>query len=290
MFTYDEESQQRAFLLTSEFEELLSHEILQESFTSMLLKYTDGAGTEHEKSGIITIDGTELYSLSQGEDVVYFDEDFIITSYEEHNSITEYDPDNYYTVDYKYKIKNTKNGSVIIEGASFVSTNLEYDYTKLSGNILAYKDGILNVINRNEGIKAGKEIPGFFYANMFRDDVFFVSIDIGEYEYSNTVLDESLNEVVPKGIYYNIRQGMRWTGNEYEFFDVLIGESHGERSMSWFSDLLDFEGNTLISGLNSVFEVGPDRISVRKGFDVGLMDWQGNWIVKRSIFSELQDD
>lgn len=53
---------------------------------------------------------------------------------------------------------------------------------------------------------------------------------------------------------------------------------------------MDLHGNLLIEGLNEIYQVGPDRIAARKGFDIGLMDWHGNWIVKRSIFSVILDD
>jgi hypothetical protein len=290
MFIYDETVQQRSFLLTSGFEELLSHDILQESYTSRLLRYTNGAGTEYERSGIITMDGTELYSIQPGEDVVYFDEDFLVISYEEYSSAQETVSYDYYPVEYNYKVISLNDGTVISEGASFVSFNLEYDYTKPSDNILIYKEETLKVLNREKGITAQKYLPGIYYINLLKDDLFCVNADFGENDYTSMILDQDLNEVVPGGIYNNIRQGMSWSGNDYKYFDVLIGEWHDERYTGWFADLLDLEGKTLVSGLNSIFEVGFDRIAVRKGFDIGLMDWQGNWIVKKSVFSELQDD
>jgi hypothetical protein len=289
-FEYEETQRQQAFLLTTDFEELLSYETLQESYTSMLLKYTDGAGTEKEKSGIITTDGTELYSIKPGEDVVYFDEDFVIISYEDYSTATEPDLGDYYPVEYKYKIVNIKSGTLISDGGSSVAYNLDYDYSRPSENILIYETDTLKVINREIGLVMQKEVPGVFYMNLLKDDLFCINADYGEYNYTSMILDENLNEVIPKGTYNNIRRGMRWNGNDYEYFDVLIGEGQVERKIGWFADLLDLEGKLLVGGLNSIFDVGYDRIAVRKGFNVGLMDWQGNWIVKRSVFSELQDD
>jgi len=290
VFSYEETPKQQAFLLTPEFEELLSYETLQESYTSRLLKYTDGAGTENEKRGIIRTDGTELYKIRPGEDVVYFDEDFVIISYEDYSTPAQPGSGDYYPVYFKYKIINITDGTVIIDGASAVAYNLDYDYSKPSGNILVYEEETLKVLNREEGFKAQKEVPGIYYMNLLNESLFCINVDIGEYDYLSMILDQDLNEVVPMGIYSNLRQGVRWDGKEYKYFDILIGERQGDRSTGWFSDLLNLKGEVLVEGLNGIFDVGYDRIAVRKGFNVGLMDWQGNWIAKRSVFSELQDD
>jgi len=45
-----------------------------------------------------------------------------------------------------------------------------------------------------------------------------------------------------------------------------------------------------VDNITTVYDVGPNRIALRRGFDVGLMDWNGNWIVKRRIFTGFGDD
>jgi hypothetical protein len=50
-------------------------------------------------------------------------------------------------------------------------------------------------------------------------------------------------------------------------------------------DILDHTGKVVVSNVTEVYGSGPDRIALHRGFSVGLMDWSGNWIVKRDIFS-----
>jgi hypothetical protein len=54
-------------------------------------------------------------------------------------------------------------------------------------------------------------------------------------------------------------------------------------------DLLDGDGNVVISGLNAIYSFDSDLIVCQKGFERGLMDLNGKWIYSESVFSDLDD-
>lgn len=55
------------------------------------------------------------------------------------------------------------------------------------------------------------------------------------------------------------------------------------------SDLLDVDGSIMIEGINEHWSITDGYIVCRKGFEQGLMDFNGNWVYKESLFTELED-
>ncbi len=55
------------------------------------------------------------------------------------------------------------------------------------------------------------------------------------------------------------------------------------------SDLLDVDGSIMIEGINEHWSITDGYIVCRKGFEQGLMDFDGNWVYKESLFTELED-
>jgi hypothetical protein len=54
-------------------------------------------------------------------------------------------------------------------------------------------------------------------------------------------------------------------------------------------DLLDGDGNVVISGLNAIYSFDSDLIVCQKGFERGLMDLNGKWVYSESVFNSLDD-
>ena len=66
---------------------------------------------------------------------------------------------------------------------------------------------------------------------------------------------------------------------------------------AWLTDILDGEGNILVENIQpytvSYFEYeycDGYRILARKGFYQGLMDMEGNWLYKESIFNTFANE
>ena len=55
-------------------------------------------------------------------------------------------------------------------------------------------------------------------------------------------------------------------------------------------DLLDLDGNVILEGCNSISFADDGRAVVKKGFSQGMMDFEGNWLYKRSIFTGMGAD
>lgn len=55
------------------------------------------------------------------------------------------------------------------------------------------------------------------------------------------------------------------------------------------SDVLDADGSIMIEGINEHWSITDGYIVCRKGFEQGLMDFDGNWVYKESLFTELED-
>ena len=70
-----------------------------------------------------------------------------------------------------------------------------------------------------------------------------------------------------------------------------------DRQGNWRTDILDEKGNLLVENLQiyTVNDFESDycdgyRILARRGFSQGMMDMEGNWIYKESIFGGLGND
>ncbi len=55
------------------------------------------------------------------------------------------------------------------------------------------------------------------------------------------------------------------------------------------TDLLDKDGQVLVSGINEISRYADGIFVVVRGFERGLMDAQGNWIYQESVFKEFED-
>ena len=59
---------------------------------------------------------------------------------------------------------------------------------------------------------------------------------------------------------------------------------------TYLTDILDQDGNVLLEGLKNAFTVEGGLIPCEKGFYRGLMDMEGNWLYKESIFDTAEDE
>ena len=271
---------ERYFLLTPDFKQILSYDLLDTRSNDEVLKFADGVGTNKIRSGIVTTKGEEIYYVPDYKLVQYFDKDIVVTRTKEYTTYT--DPE-------RYRIERISDGAVLIEDVQRFSYDYSYEKIEIE-KVLAYRDGYLYAIDKKTGDIKQKEMQGVSYIETFSTGMFLVSIMTEDYSFSEMLINGDLQEITSQGQYLNLRQSIRWKGETLENYNVIVAEKYDQKRNVYYRDLLDMEGNLILQGLNDVFGVGPDRIAVRKGFSVGLMDWDGNWIVKRSIFSELQND
>ena len=273
---YDEGVVGQYYLLTKKFEPILAYSSLQGSDGGKVLYYEDDSKGRERISGIINVSGEELYRVPQGESVTYFDENVVVTSID---NLTRRN----------YKIINLKTGKVLSEGSGDVICNVNIKNEKHSELFLILNSYSLQILDLNGWMSAEKDVQGATYGDILNNGFIHVMINFDDGEYSSMILDSELNEIIPLGVYDYIRQVNKWSGGGEYYGNAFICEKYQRNNFRSSVDIIDTKGNVLVEGLNTIYGSGPNRLAVRKGFDVGLTDWQGNWIVKQSIFSELQD-
>ncbi len=103
-----------------------------------------------------------------------------------------------------------------------------------------------------------------------------------------------------KNFHYDLSGQPLALAREYDYFYRMY-DSSGQSSQEYFEagytneqgqsrvDLLDNDCNVLVGGLNSIRSFANGVFAVERGFERGLMDAQGNWIFKESVFNELED-
>lgn len=73
-------------------------------------------------------------------------------------------------------------------------------------------------------------------------------------------------------------------------FGNMLHESYRlENFKGPIHNILSVDGEILVEGLSKIYVYGQTCLYVRKGFSSGLMDYNGNWIWKRSVFQKLTD-
>ena len=141
-----------------------------------------------------------------------------------------------------------------------------------SGDLISTDGELLLSVHADDyGYEAGR-------VNQVRDDILSISPkDWGEpgltllYKDGHTVDFEKYSYVSP--LY----------GSEYLSASYMVGNTY-------LTDILDQDGNVLLEGLKNVSTVEGGLISCEKGFYKGLMDTEGNWLYKESIFDTAEDE
>lgn len=87
----------------------------------------------------------------------------------------------------------------------------------------------------------------------------------------------------------NLLEGGRTYHNIRILGNKLEGVYPYDGLYSGLYDILSLDGKVLISKASSVYACGERCAYVTRGFSTGLMDYEGNWIWKRSIFQSLMD-
>lgn len=282
LFAEGDNSGESYFLLTRDFEEVLHHDYLYTGQSDKYLCYHDNADTPDFSGGLITADGTEVLRILSGEYICYFDNDLAIIesgSYDDESTPV------------RRRLVEIESGEALLQDCEILELSASYNTPGVRPNsFITYTDGTLRVVDRRGKVTAEQALAGVSYVEYLSDGLYRCSIREGE-GYCDTVLNDKLNPIVPKDRYLNIYQATDWSGNDIEQYPLLVAQRRIVGS-EWgtISDILDTDGNVLLQGLNQVYQVGPNRIAVKKGFDAGLMDFEGNWIVRRSIFANWMDD
>lgn len=270
-------------LLTKELEPILTRRYLNGAYYGICGRYlssTEGVGSE-ARDVMLNQKGETVFSGQPGENIRFFDGELAILQINDLNQ--EKSRRNFQLV--------TKDHTVLADGFSFLEASRTYEQEKSEtppARFLGIRGQTALLLDRCGKIVASAEMPGF--ASLSDEGEGFYIYEIEQVDGSTTsgMLDESFQEIIPAGTYSFIDRMDDWTGGERKAYPFLrCGKDLNGTTMF---DICDLTGNVIIPNVSRVFDVGSDRFAVGKGFDVGLMDEKGNWIVKRSIFTELDDE
>ena len=280
MFAGEDSPTHHYTLMTMNFEPIFSYKYMVGSSNEPFLN----CYYEDDTSEIVAADGTVIFENPKNEWTGYMDEELAVITYQDYSGENE--------EEYSYLVR-LSDGVQLSERYTRVQAKQDYDDPNPTESFLAYnrEEGMVYLLDRNGKEIASQSVPGVEWIELSGERWIRCVTETGEEYNSEVVLDQELNVVIPAGLYRNIMKVHSWRNQGLVGYNIFEAWSlTNKNGNSNTRDILDSEGNVMIAGINEIYDVGPDRLAVRKGFSVGLMDWQGNWIVKRSIFEgQLKD-
>ena len=112
---------------------------------------------------------------------------------------------------------------------------------------------------------------------------------INDYDTNVAALcDESGNPLTEKAYEYMHTFYMESTSGEYICTNLINANYMLAGKVVY--DLLDLDGNVVIERAKSIQTLSEDRFWVEKGFYQGMMDREGNWLYKQSVFDSAADE
>ena len=192
----------------------------------------------------------------------------------------------------------TVEGRELAGGFSWLVPAQTYYDEEPAGKFLGIISGKVVMIDRTGIELASVELPGARSLNVLGEGLYTYYIEEDD-RYGDGLLGPDLEVIIPAGRYTSFEvisdyktDYSEWGVNmENSLLRVSKELGTNEPGHSIYRmDILDHTGRIIVDNITTVYDVGPNRIALRRGFDVGLMDWNGNWIVKRRIFTGFGDD
>ena len=244
------------------------------------------------ETGIFDLDEGIIFSTTDAE-IRYYDGELAIVMTGEWYSDTN--PAELVMID-------VKTGNNIAGGFTRLEVNNFYgNRDKPAERFIGIRDERVEIIDRTGNILVQSEkIPGINYASFeykgfYRYDV-ELNRDTEQAEYGTGMLDGNLKEFFPYAArqYVSVRTGADLYDVEPEDMPdeylLIVERNMGSGYGTRICEIYDHTGKLVIDNLSDVYDVGPNRIAVKRGFSIGLIDWDGNWIVKKSIFEAMDND
>ena len=186
--------------------------------------------------------------------------------------------------------KQASSPQVLLSDCAFIHVVEDDDSNSFilaeSDSCVAVYDYELNRLftsNPVPGIAGISSMDNGFYWYVVRDEI---SENI--YDTLEGLLDSDFNIVIPADFDNPVSFYTTYLFIE-GFYTTELISIHRRVGTEYVSSIYRLDGTLVMENLNQSYAVGPDRIAVRRGSYVGLIDWQGNWIVRRSVYVTLSD-
>lgn len=275
------------YLLDSDFRELYAFDSVNGMFEGLrgdYLMYQNG-----DERGIFRPDDGILFSVD-GASIEYYDGDLTIVQTGSYYRPEEEGPINAALV--------TTDHREIAGGFSWLTTAQTYADKEPAEKFLGLSGGKAVLLDRDGKVLASSvELPGACSISMLCDGLYIYVVETDELR-GTGLLGPELEVLVPAGRYtwISLAPGIYHGNVELDGkAETTLLQAYKDiwTQSRWTvsrTDILDHTGKMIVDNVTEIYDVGPDRIALRRGFDIGLMDWDGNWIAKRSIFSNMGDD
>ena len=152
-------------------------------------------------------------------------------------------------------------------------------------------------IDREGNVLASSDkIPNAYRLDRLYEGIYAYSG--GDFPRQSGLLGPNLELLTPAGRYTYLDVAYGWGEGEIKSAEDIfirawkgIGplDEYGMHALNLF-DILDHTGRVVTDNAAYVGDAGSDRIVIQRGFNIGLMDRDGNWVVKRRIFSNMIED
>lgn len=158
-----------------------------------------------------------------------------------------------------------------------------------SDRFIAINDDSAFLLDRDANVLASASIPYLSNVRHLNNGLFSYEITIDQDKQYCGLLDENFNILLPAEKYEVVSPLYNYAGGNdttYDIFQCDYTTNDGLRR----SDLLRPDASPIIEGLSYVGSVSDNRIAVMRGFSYGLIDFDGSWIAKNSVYGALGAD
>ena len=189
--------------------------------------------------------------------------------------------------DWKYTLCNAEGNAISEQYDRISSDYMQWDQADLPADIfLAQQGETVMLLDRSGKVTAQNTLPGADRFDFERSGFYsYSSQGALAGDYSTGILDSDLKVVIPAEKYLSINMAANYSSGKTEYYPLWL--AYHQVNGSSRCDVLDINGELLISNLTTVGTIGPDRIAVVRGFSMGLMDLEGSWIAKHSVYNSL---
>lgn len=149
---------------------------------------------------------------------------------------------------------------------------------------IAIDGDTLSILDYDGNATLTQNIPWLNSAKQRGQNRFIYDVTPGDSweDHAAGLLDENLNIVLSAEKYDYINP--LYDGNR-----EVPGLYAAQQSGRDLQDIIDQNGQVVIGDLAHI-DAGPDAIAVVRGFSLGLMDYEGNWLVRHSLFPYINMD
>lgn len=179
-----------------------------------------------------------------------------------------------------------RNNRTLFEAEVLISAQPQSSKDR-AGQFLAAENETAMLISREGQVLKRQTIPGLTSLYCDREGLYFYEAYNEKGQIRTGLLDEELRIVIPAEAYETLSVA---TLQDYliEPMDYLLAVRRDHAAE--LTDILDLKGNVIFSGATRIYSRGQDRFALLQGEFAGLINGQGEWIVKRSIYSLGWDD